>query len=163
MGAAHFDTDDFVWFTTDALPYRRRRNTQHRLTMLTEALENEMAWVLSGSLCGWGDVLIDRFDRVIYLTAQAEVRCERIQQRETLRYGAERIGAGGDLHVVYDKFAQWAADYDTPSDNVRSAAKELLWLNERITCPVLHLDSTDMSSDLLIESSLAWLADHETR
>jgi adenylate kinase family enzyme len=140
-----FDTDNFVWFTDDALPYRRKRNTQHRMQLLTETLSKEPNWVLSGSLCGWGDALIPEFDLVIHLTAQPQVREQRIKLRETARYGAERLAEGGDLHLVFEKFSDWALGYDTPSANIRSASAEHAWLTQMVKCQVLFLDSTDAS------------------
>ncbi|MBL7783360.1 MAG: hypothetical protein JNM22_19165 [Saprospiraceae bacterium] len=127
LGYAHFDTDDYHWFTEDALPYKRRRNPEHRRQLLTRDLDAADRWVLSGSLCGWGDVFVPRFDKVVYLWLPAPMRTARIEARETLRYGAERIAPGGDLHVVYEKFQAWAAAYDHASDNIRSRNKELEW------------------------------------
>lgn len=139
LGVPHFDTDDYHWFTDDALPYRRRRNPEHRRQLLAQDLDAHESWVLSGALCGWGDVFIPRFQFAVYCWLPASIRLERIKERETRRYGAERIGPGGDLHLVYNKFCDWAAAYDNPSENARSRAKELAWLNQ-LTCPVLRLE-----------------------
>jgi len=147
----HFDTDDYHWFTDDALPYRRRRNPDHRRQLMTKDFSDNESWVLSGALCGWGDVFIPQFDRVIYLWIPVETRLARIRERERLRYGAERIGPGGDLNGVFEKFLTWAAAYDEASDNVRSRAKELEWL-EALSCPVLRIE-TEMS----VAEMVAWL------
>ncbi|MEI6408526.1 MAG: AAA family ATPase [Bacteroidota bacterium] len=133
-----FDTDDYYWFTDDALPYRRKRNPEHRLRLLTSDLDQAESWVLSGALCGWGDALIPRFDAVIYLWAPTDIRLARIAQREAARYGHVRIEPGGDLHTVFEKFCTWAAKYDEPSENIRSKAQEMAWLG-RLECPVLRL------------------------
>ena len=128
LGCPHFDTDNYHWFTDDVLPYRRRRNPDHRRQLLSRDLDATDHWVLSGSLCGWGDVFIPRFDAVVYLWLPADVRIARIRARELQRYGAERLAPGGDLHQVYEKFVSWAAAYDDMSDNTRSRTKELEWL-----------------------------------
>jgi adenylate kinase family enzyme len=135
LGYMHFDTDDFYWFTQDELPYKRKRNPDHRRRELSAALDQTERWVLTGSLCGWGDVFIPRFQKVYYLTAPAALRLERIRARETARYGPERIAPGGDLHIVFEKFLDWAARYDESSDNIRSRDQELRWL-EQLQCPV---------------------------
>lgn len=142
MGVPHFDTDDFYWFTQDALPYRRKRNPEHRRRELAAALDAAEHWVLSGALCGWGDVFIPRFEKVYYLSAPVELRLARITQRETARYGAARIGPGGDLHSVFLKFLDWAARYDAPSDNIRSRQQEMKWL-EQIQVETIYLESQD--------------------
>ncbi len=155
-GWAHLDTDDFYWFTDDPLPYRRRRNPEHRLRLLTEALGRQPDWVLSGAVCGWGDVLIPQFDAVIWLWAPSEVRIARIGARERLRYGAERIEPGGDLHAVFTKFCDWAAGYEEDTGNIRSRAMELLWL-QKLPCPVLQLEASDEPRAIL-DHTLAWIS-----
>ena len=140
LNCPHFDTDDYVWFTGDALPYRRKRNPDHRRQLLTRDLdEAHEGWVLSGSLCGWGDVFIPRFDLVVYCRRPPGLRLERIRQRETQRYGAGPLAPGGELHEVFEKFLSWAKAYDLPSDNWRCREKELAWL-DHLPCPTIRLE-----------------------
>ncbi len=136
----HFDTDDYHWFTDDALPYRRRRNPDHRRQLMTQDFDAYESWVLSGALCGWGDVFIPRFQAVVYCWLPAEIRLARIKARELARYGAERLAPGGDLHTVYEKFCNWAVAYDVDTENLRSRTKELEWLSN-LSCPVLRLEA----------------------
>ncbi|MBK8557555.1 MAG: hypothetical protein IPL65_18185 [Lewinellaceae bacterium] len=144
----YFDVDDFYWFTSDPLPFKRKRNPDHRRALLSETLTNQPAWVLGGALCGWGDVFVPQFDLVIYCEASTEVRLERIRQRETARYGASRLAPGGDLHSVYQKFLDWAEAYDTLSGNPRSMELEKKWL-AALSCPVHYADTTaDVASIL---------------
>jgi len=141
LNTPHFDTDDYHWFTDDALPYRRRRNPDHRRLLLTKDLDAHESWVLSGALCGWGDVFIPRFSAVVYCWLPVEIRLARIRERELARYGAERLAPGGELHTVFEKFCTWAAAYDEDSGNIRSRSRELEWL-EKLTCPVLRIENT---------------------
>ncbi len=152
----HFDTDDYHWFTDDALPYRRRRNPDHRRQLMTKDLDAHESWVLSGALCGWGDVFIPRFNAVVYCWLPADIRLARIQKRELARYGAERLAPGGDLHTVYEKFCTWAVAYDEDSDNIRSRVKELEWVGN-LTCPVLRLEE-EMVVEELVERVAGFLA-----
>jgi adenylate kinase family enzyme len=151
----HFDTDDYHWFTDDALPYRRRRNPDHRRQLLGKDLTEHPSWVLSGALCGWGDVFIPHFEAVIWLWLPIETRLARIQERERLRYGASRIEAGGDLHGVYEKFLDWAAAYDLETDNIRSNAREQAWL-ETLCCPVLRMRE-EMPIEQVLEAVDIWM------
>ncbi len=129
-----FDTDDYHWFTEDALPYRRRRNPDHRRQLLSADLAKNDHWVLSGALCGWGDVYIPQFEYVVYLWLPVEIRLERIREREIRRFGLDRIEPGGDLNGVFEKFLQWAAAYDEDSGNIRSRDLEQAWL-KKLNCP----------------------------
>jgi len=155
MGVSHFDTDDYHWFTDDALPYRRRRNPDHRRLLLARDFAAHEHWVLSGALCGWGDVFTPLFDAVVWLWAPADVRLERICAREHQRYGAERLAPGGDLHVVYEKFLQWAAAYDDASANIRSREQELTWVNALI-CPQLLINEV-MDGPTLLSTVESWI------
>lgn len=155
LALKHFDTDDYHWFTDDALPYRRRRNPDHRRQLMTQDLDAQPSWVLTGALCGWGDVFIPRFQAVVYLWLPADIRLQRIRQRELARYGADRIDPGGDLHTVFEKFCAWAAAYDADTGNIRSRAKELEWL-ERLTCPTLRIEQ-DMGLEQMAEQVEAFI------
>lgn len=152
LGCSHFDTDDYHWFTDDVLPYRRRRNPDHRRQLLSADLDATESWVLSGSLCGWGDVFIPRFDAVIYLWLPADVRIARIRERELQRYGAERLSPGGDLHLVFEKFISWASAYDEETDKIRSRSKELQWL-EVLSCNKITIEA-EMPLPVLSDSVL---------
>jgi len=154
LGFAHFDTDDFYWFTGDARPYSRKRNPDHRRRELATVLDAAASgWVLSGSLCGWGDVFVPRFHQVVYVWAPVEVRMSRIRTRELARYGPDRLAEGGDLHLVFHKFLDWAAAYDVPSDNPRSRDQELKWL-QNLDCPKLRLES-EMMPEVSVEAILS--------
>lgn len=148
LGMPVFDTDDYYWFTDDPLPYRRKRNPEHRLRLLTADLDQEPTYIVSGALLGWGTPLLDRFDLVVYCWRPQSVRLERIHARETARYGAERLAPGGDLHTVFEKFLQWAADYDhAPPTQLRGRAAETAWLESECRVPVVRLE-TDGLGDL---------------
>jgi adenylate kinase family enzyme len=158
LGYRHLDTDDFHWFTEDALPYRRRRNPDHRRKLLEEALDQETPWVLSGALCGWGDVFVPRFRAVIYLWLPAAVRLARIREREAARYGLERIQAGGDLNLVFEKFCTWAAEYDDPNAiHLRSKQQELQWI-QHLSVPVLRLDTEAPLEEMVDQCADFWEA-----
>ncbi len=70
FGHAHLDVDDFFWERTDP-PFTRQREVEARRAMLAAALEAHPRWVLSGSLVGWGDVFIPRFELVIFMYLHA--------------------------------------------------------------------------------------------
>lgn len=155
LNIPHFDTDDYHWFTNDALPYRRRRNPEHRRQLMRQDFEAQEQWVLSGALCGWGDVFIPQFDVVVYCWLPPEIRLARIQARELARYGAEPLASGGELHSVFEKFCSWAVAYDEDSSNIRSRAQELAWL-EHLPCPVIRLE-TEQSIATWVETVLTFL------
>jgi adenylate kinase family enzyme len=126
-GHRHWDTDDFYWRPTDP-PYRQPRPREERLAMLRIALGESASWVLSGSLCGWGDALIPEFELVVFLIVPTEVRLARLRARELERYGHEAIAPGGDLHQSHLEFLDWAGRYDAGGLEMRSRALHEAWL-----------------------------------
>jgi len=136
LGHAHFDTDDFYWLPTEPR-FLEIRPPEARIARLTSALDGAGGWVLSGSLCGWGDIFIPRFELVVFISLPAEVRMARLAQREVGRYGAEAIAPGGTHHAKYETFMAWAAAYDT-GEVSRTRAIHEQWL-AALPCPVLRL------------------------
>ncbi len=126
-GHRHLDTDDFFWMPTSP-PFRMTRPQEERLALLRQALLEADAWVLSGSLCGWGDPLIPHFDLVVFLAVPTEIRLERLRAREIERYGEQALAPGGDLHAPHLEFLEWAGRYDTGGLEMRSRVLHEAWL-----------------------------------
>ena len=135
----HFDTDTYFWFPTDP-PFARIRPVEERHALLAPDLAGD-AWVLSGSLCGWGDIYIPRFDLVVFLAVPADVRLERVRARERERYG-DRIAPGGPMHAKSIAFLAWVASYEDGSPPERSRRMHEAWL-AALPCPVLRLEDND--------------------
>ncbi len=114
----HFDTDAYFWLPTDP-PCTAKRDTTLRQQFLMDDLTTYDTWVLSGSLCGWGDGAIPLFELVVFLWLPPDVRMERLRHREHERYG-ERIMPGGDMYETSQAFLDWAASYDTGDVHMRS-------------------------------------------
>src|SRR5258707_13820287 len=81
-GHRHLDTDDYFWLQT-VPPYREKRPREERLALLRQASRDSKSWVLSGSLCGWGDPLISEFEVVVFLAVSTPVRLARLRVRES--------------------------------------------------------------------------------
>jgi adenylate kinase family enzyme len=84
----HFDTDDYYWLPPKYSFIQARERTE-RQNLLMSDLKKCDKWVLSGSLCGWGDIFIPTFDVVIYLWIPKDIRIKRLIQREKQRYGED--------------------------------------------------------------------------
>ena len=137
LSAAHLDTDAFYWAPTDP-PFTTPRPAAERLRRIERELEGRDAWVISGSLMGWGDALTPCFDLVIFLYVPASLRLERLRAREWGRYGAE-IEPGGRMYEASQAFLDWARSYEDPTFRGRSLALHRAWL-ANLTCPVLAIE-----------------------
>jgi adenylate kinase family enzyme len=137
LGVVHLDTDDYYWHPTDP-PYTDKRPAAERLALMRAAL-GDHGWIISGSLDGWGDSLIENVDLVVFLTAPAALRLARLKARERHRFG-NRIAPGGDMERLHASFLNWAAQYDDSGFTGRSRLRHETWLAERPS-PVLRLDA----------------------
>lgn len=118
----------------------RKRELSKRQKLLGEAIASQARCVISGSLCGWGDMFMPKFGLVILLETPTEIRLERLKQREYSRFGS-RILPGGDMYDNHIEFLEWAAKYDAAGEEQRSRALHARWLR-RVYCPVVQVDGT---------------------
>jgi adenylate kinase family enzyme len=143
FGHTHLDVDDFLWAPTEP-PYREIRPVAERQAMLTKTLDEHQRWVLSGSLCGWGDIFIDRFQLAIFLYVPHEVRMSRIIARERERYG-NAIAEAGSMRVHHLEFIEWASKYDTADESMRSLVLHKKWM-AALPCRCICIEG-DMATD----------------
>jgi len=151
-GFKHLDTDDFFWIPTDP-KYTTKRELSERQRLLSEAIAKSERCVISGSLCGWGDIFIPKFDLVILVETPTEIRIERLKQREYNQFG-DRILPGGDMYQNHIEFLEWAAKYDMAGVEQRSRALHTEWL-KKVNCPVMIVDGTKPVDEILKKVGLS--------
>jgi adenylate kinase family enzyme len=142
----HADADDYFWLPTSP-PYETKRPVEDRLRLMHHVFVPRDAWVLSGSVMGWGEPLVERFDAVAFLALERDTRLHRLRAREARRHGAS-IEPGGSRESSHREFIEWAGGYDDPEFTGRSRARHEEWLRA-VPCPVLHLDSSAPPAELL--------------
>lgn len=142
------DTDDYFWEPTNP-PFTQKRDTEDRLRFMNQDISKYNKIVISGSPCGWGDVLIPKFDLLIRLVVPTDIRISRLKKREFQRFG-ERICENGDMYEEHKRFLQWASEYDTGDPSMRSKAMHDEW-QSKIQCKQMCLDGTAPIEKLLNE------------
>ena len=145
-GFTHLDTDDFFWMPTNPR-FTVKRNRSERQEMLAKAIEKSEKCVISGSLCGWGDQFIPTFELVLYVDTPTDIRMERLNKRESERFGA-RILPDGDMYNQHVAFLEWARSYDTGDLDMRSFAMHMDWL-KKIPCAIIRIDGTEPLEPML--------------
>ena len=98
--------------------------------------------MLSGSLCGWGDIFVPLFDLLVFCAVPTEVRLARLRAREVERYGEAPIAPEGALRAKHEAFLSWASSYEHGPVVERSRAMHEAWL-ATLPCPVVRLEDTD--------------------
>jgi adenylate kinase family enzyme len=149
FGHTHLDVDRYFWEPTDP-PFTTIREVPARQAMLAEALDTHPRWVLSGSLCAWGDIFIPRFELAIFLHIPHDVRMARIMARERERYG-DAIDEGGAMRTEHLEFIEWARKYDTADESMRSLVLHEKWMTT-LPCRCIRLEG-----DITTEQRLARL------
>ncbi|MFW0758380.1 AAA family ATPase [Pseudomonas sp. H11T01] len=147
LGIAHFDSDAFYWHSTES-PFSSKRTPDERIQLLQECVTGLESWVLSGSLCGWGDPIIPAFTHAIFVRLDPEIRIHRLRAREFQRYG-EQVFNGGERYTATQTFLTWAAGYDKGDHGTRSLRRHETWI-ETLNCPVIRVDSTQCSVEALV-------------
>lgn len=142
------DTDAYYWLPTDP-PFTEKRDPADRIAMIERDVREADNWVLSGSLCGWGDPLVRRFTLAVFLYLPPRLRMERLARREQDRYGG-RIAPDGDRHAAHVAFMDWARSYDSAVAPVRSLDLHETWM-QALPCPVMRLDSSQPTAALCDE------------
>lgn len=146
FGYTHFDSDDYFWLPTDP-PYITKREPEERQKFLANDISKTYKCVISGSLCGWGDAFIPKFDLVILVDTPTPIRIERLKEREYRHFG-DRILPGGDMHENHIEFMDWAEKYDTAGFEQRSRVVHMDWL-KNITCPIITVDGSQPMEAIL--------------
>lgn len=137
LGFIFMDTDDYFWLAQ----YTVKRNKEERLALMKKDIDKADNVVISGSLVDWGDELIPLFTLAIRLETAADIRIERIKNREKAKFG-NRISPGGDMYKAHLEFLEWAKAYDTGSVNIRSKAKHDEW-EKKLQCKLIFLNGAD--------------------
>jgi hypothetical protein len=115
--------------------------------MLGADLEAHSRWVLTGSLCGWGDIFIPRFELAIFLLIPAQIRIARLMERERSRYG-NAIAVGGPMHTHHQEFIEWARGYDDGDESIRSLRVHEKWMT-KLSCKCIRLEGDLTTEDRL--------------
>ena len=144
----HADADDYFWLPTDP-PFTVKRPERERVALMETVFVPREAWVVSGSMLGWGASVVARSDVVVFLALEPSVRLARLEARERVRSS----GVSADP-VAWDAFLDWARGYDDPTFSGRSRARHEEWLGT-LDCPVLRLDSA-LPRETLRDQVLAW-------
>ena len=127
LKAKHLDTDSFFWKKT-AIPFSEKESVENRLNQIEREIKGVNDWILSGSLCSWGDPLIKHFTHLIYLWIPWDIRKDRLLKREERRHGANALSPDGSMHKIHTDFMEWASRYDTAGIEQRSRASHYKWI-----------------------------------
>lgn len=82
----HADADDYFWMPTTP-PFTRKRGDAERVALMREIFVGRPAWVLSGSMLGWGESVVAECDAIVFVALDPAERLRRLEAREVVRRG----------------------------------------------------------------------------
>jgi adenylate kinase family enzyme len=138
LHCTHLDADDYFWEPSDP-PFQSPRPIDERQCLLEDDTNDRTSWILSGSICGWGDFLIPSIQLVVFLWVPTEIRLARLRAREESEFGSDALEPGGAMCENHRDFLEWAASYDDADTTTRSMSQHEDWLL-RLPCPVLRFE-----------------------
>jgi len=127
------DSDDYLW-EPPIPPYDRLVAAPIRTENLKKDIDVEGSWILSGSVCGWGDFTIPMFVLAVFLWVPMEIRIERLKKRETRESGEQIWESTHPWHKGFIEFLDWAVKYDDAGPEMRSVQEHEPWIKTR-SCP----------------------------
>ncbi len=147
----YFDSDNYFWVPT-VPPFTIKRDPVERNSMISRELKAVPDLIFGGSALNWGADVFPPFDGVVFLWIPADIRMQRIKERERARYG-NAIDA--EMKEQHEDFLAWAADYDNNTGiSNRTLQLHEEWLS-KMTMPVLKLQG-DMSLEERMEKIMEW-------
>ena len=149
LGIFHGDSDYYFWEPTDP-PFEKIRSIEVIQSLLRQDLEKHESFVLSGSFCEWGDMIIPYLDHVFFLQAPVPIRIQRLKDRESARFG-KSIEPGQVHHGKFMNFLKWSEAYDSGGVS-RTRKLHEDWLADS---PTAHtIVSTDQPQSQVIDTIL---------
>lgn len=136
----HIDVDAYSWQDLDT-PKAGRIPHAQRVPALQKAIANSPGFVMSGSICGWGDVFIPLLDLAVFVYTPTDIRLQRLREREYGQFG-KRVAEGGDMYERFCWFIEYAGKYDTGSPPIRCRELHEEWIKQ-LPCPVVRVDGTE--------------------
>ncbi len=149
LGVPHLDTDDYFW-AESVIPYTVKREENERAELLKSELQRFPGWVLSGSLCGWGDLAIQLFTLAVFLWIPEELRISRLKKREVDRYGTEALLPGGWFHENHEDFIAYASEYESGGLDTRSRLLHDQWMSQ-LPCRLLRIEEPLSPEELAVK------------
>ena len=109
-------------------------------------IQNSHGFVLSAVKADWNAEIVSHIAAAFWLHVPAEVRIDRIVQRESKRFGS-RVFEGGDLFTKQEDFRKMAAE------RTETIVEKSL---QKLHCPVIQLDGT-IPPEENAEKILKWI------
>ncbi len=135
----YFDVDDYIWRQDTVEPYTQMYTREEKISRLSNDIEPYEHFVMAGSMSSFHYAFDDKFEMMVLLYVEADIRVQRVHNRAIARFG-ERVLEGGDMHESHMKFLEENRRYEHDgSPNLREQRE---WM-KNMQCVKIELDGTN--------------------
>ena len=145
LGFKRMDVEDY-YFPASAVPFSVSRTKDEVRALMWADIQKHQNFVMSSVGCDWGDEIEGSFALAVFLTAPKEIRMDRIDRREVIRFG-DRVQEGGDMYEQQRQFRKFVAGRSEETYRAQL---------QRLRCPVLELDATLPLEEVVDRICRAW-------
>ena len=139
LGFPYFDVDDFIWrFDTPEL-YTVMYSREEKISRLQNAIASYEHFVMAGSMSSFHQAFDDKFEMMVFLYVDPDIRVKRANERAIQRFG-DRVLEGGDMYESNQDFLRKVRQYET--DGSPNLTEQKAWM-ESLSCKKLELDGTE--------------------
>lgn len=139
LGYPYFDVDDYIWRKDTAKPYTVMYSRDEKIDRLNDDISPYENFVMAGSMSSFHYAFDDKFNMMVFLYVEPEVRIQRVHDRAIERFG-KRVLPGGDMYESHMQFLDHNRQYE--KDGSPNLKEQRVWLNN-MTCMKLELDGKD--------------------
>lgn len=133
-----FDVDDYIWKKNTPKPYTQMYSKAEKISRLSCNIEPCEHFVMAGSMSSFHQAFDNKFEMMVFLYAEPEIRLQRVHKRAMERFG-KRILEGGDLYESHRKFLESNRRYET--DGSPNLCEQKEWMKS-LPCVKIELDGS---------------------
>lgn len=139
LGYPYFDVDDYIWRKDTQKPYTVMYSREEKISRLSNDILPYEHFVMAGSMSSFHFAFDDKFEMLVLLYVEPDIRVQRVHERALERFGA-RILEGGDLYENHMRFLEDVRRYE--NDGSPNLNEQKKWMAE-MSCLKVELDGTD--------------------
>lgn len=151
LGYPYFDVDNYIWRQDTAKPYTKMYTREEKISRLSNDIEPYEHFAMAGSMSSFHYAFDDKFELMVFLYAEPDIRVQRVHNRAIARFG-ERVLEGGDMHENHMKFLEENRRYE--NDGSPNLSEQREWM-KNMPCMKIELDGTNSienNAKIIVES-----------
>lgn len=151
LGYPYFDVDDYIWKKNTDNPYTQMYTREEKISRLSNDIAPYRHFVMAGSMSSFHYAFDDKFEMMVFLYVEPNIRVQRVHERAIERFG-ERVLEGGDMYESHMRFLEDNRKYE--KDGSPNLSEQREWMNN-IPCVKIELDGAadlETNADIIVNN-----------